>query len=161
MADFIYNFSLGDINGRADRVDDNDPTNSALIVMLLSAADTDGTHRDVDDFSALLATSATETTATSYARKVLTDSDIAGSTVDDAGDTRSTDISDQTWSSIGGTTDTALTDMVVGYDSDTTGGTDANIEPISQHDFVLASTNGGDVVAQINASGLWSASSTA
>ena len=156
MADFVFNQSLGVVNGYAKRVAENVQANSAIILALLSAAGADATLRDLDTFAQVIAeASTTETNATNYARKVLTDTDVTGTTVNDALDEQSTDVADQTWSSLGNGVNTALSDLLTGFDSDTTGGDDTNIVPITLHDFVLASTNSSDVTATI--AGLWTA----
>lgn len=155
MASEICNQGLGDINGTADRVNNNDPANAVLSLSLWVSTATDATIRDVDDIAALEATAlVTEAADGSYARIVLDDTDIGATTVDDGADTRSFDIADQVWSSLAG--GELITKMAVGYDSDSTGGTDANIVLFAHYDFVVT-PNGGDVTAQINASGLWSA----
>ena len=64
-------------------------------------------------------------------------------TPDDTNDRYDIDIPDQTWTS-------------VGYDSDTTGGTDANILPCTHHDFSVT-TDGSDLTAQIDAAGFFRA----
>jgi hypothetical protein len=43
------------------------------------------------------------------------------------------------------------------YDSDTAAGTDANIVPLTQHDFVLV-PDGSDITASIAAAGFYRAS---
>lgn len=155
MASEVCNQALGEINGYARIVDSNILTNAVLVLALFVAGDTDNSIRDADTFSAVEALGSTaEVTDGSYARIILDDTDIGATTVDDSGDTRSFDIGDQTWSSLAG--GDAITKLIVGYDSDSTGGTDANIIPIAHYDFSVTS-NGGDVVAQVNASGLWSA----
>ena len=156
MASEICNISLGRMNEFAERTNDSDPTNAVFVLALIvDAAVTDNDYRDADTMSAFEAiVGATEVTDGSYARIILDDTDIAASTVDDTGDTRSFDIADQTWASLAG--GDAITKLVVGYDSDSTAGTDANIVAVAHYDFVVTS-NGGDVVAQINASGLWQA----
>lgn len=158
MADGVFNIAKGRVNEYVNRVDSNDPTNSALVVVLLQASEADGTLEDYDDLSTLLAAAGnTEATFTNYARKVLTDADITGPSVDDTNNWQSSDIPDQTWTSAGGATNNTLTKCLICYDNDSTGGTDANIIPLCYYDFA-ATTDGNDLTAQINASGFYRAS---
>lgn len=157
MANGVFNIAKGKVNEYANRIASNDPANSALIVVLLQVAEADGTLEDYDDLAALLAGSNTEATFTNYARKVLTDADITAPVPDDTGNTQSADMPDQTWTAAGGTTDNTLVKLVVCYDSDSTGGTDANLVPITHHDF-STTTTGNDLTAQIAAAGFFTAS---
>lgn len=155
MASSIVNQGLGKINGWVDIIDNNWLTNSVFVLALWVSTATDATWQDLDDFAAAEADGdIAEAADGSYARILLDDTDIGATTVDDGADTMSFDIADQTWSSLAG--GESITKLTVGFDSDSTGGTDANITLGAQYDF-LVTPNGGDVIAQINASGLWSA----
>ena len=84
MADGVFNIAKGKVNEYVDRVDGNDPTNSALVLVVLEANQADATLEDYDNLSLLLANAGnTESAATNYARPVLTDTDISASAVDD------------------------------------------------------------------------------
>lgn len=157
MANGVFNIAKGKVNEYVARIDGNDPANSALVVVLLQVAEADATLEDYDDLSALLAGANTEATFTNYARKTLTDTDVTAPTPDDTNNNQRSDIPDQTWTSAGGTTDNTLVKMIIGYDSDTTAGTDANIIPLTHHDF-SATTNGNDLIAEINTDGFYRAS---
>lgn len=149
MADGVFNIAKGKVNEYMARVDGNDPTNSAIVVVLLKAAEADATLEDYDDLAALLgAAGNTEADFTNYARKVLTDADITAPTPDDTNNRQDADLPDQTWSSAGGTTDNTLVKAVICYDNDSTGGTDSNIIPLTHHDFAVT-TNGNDLQALI------------
>lgn len=157
MADFVFNIAKGRVVEYYNRVKSNDPTNSALVLVVIDAnGDTDATMKDRDDLAALLAGTANEVTNTNYARKVLTDADLATLPApDDTNDRFDIDLPDQTWSAVAA--GTVWTDIIVCYDSDTTGGTDANIIPLSCHDFAVT-PDGSDIVAQIAAAGFYRAS---
>ena len=156
MADFVFNIAKGRVVELYGRVDGNDPTNSALIIAVIDAnGDTDATMKDRDDLAALLGGTANEVTNTNYARKTLTDSDLSAWSPDDTNDRVDLDIPDQTWTAIAA--GTAWTDMLVCYDSDTTGGSDSNIVPMTNHDFALT-PDGSDITAQIAAAGFFRAS---
>lgn len=153
MSDFAFNIAKGRAVELYNRVDSNDPANSALIIVPIDAgAVTDATMRDVDTLSALLGL-VTERTTGGWNRKTLTDSDLAAPSPDDTNDRFDIDIPDQTWT---GVSAGAVTDLIVCYDNDTTGGTDANLVPISCHDFAIT-PDGSDVVAQIAAAGFYRA----
>ena len=148
MADFIFNQAKGKFAEWAARVNANDPTNSAFIIEMLAAADTDAVMKDLDTF-ALIESNATaaEQTGGTYVRKTLTDASSITITIDDTNDRTDVDCPDQTWTALT-VTSGSVTDIVFGYDSDTTAGTDANIVPLSQHDFALT-PDGSDVTATI------------
>lgn len=150
MADLVFNIAKGRITELYHRVKSNDPANSALIVIPISAGTvTDAVAVDVDTFAALVTAGVTERTTGGWARKTLTDADLAAWAPDDVNDRVDLDIPDQTWTTV--TTGT-VTDLVICYDSDTTSGTDALLVPLTMHDFAIT-PDGSDVVAVINASG--------
>jgi len=156
MANLVLNIGLGRVAELYNRVDTNDPTNSALVIVAIDAgADTDATIRDRDDLSTLLAGTSNEVTNSGYARKVLTDADILAFAPDDTNDRVDLDIPDQTWTGIGA--GTAWTDLLICYDNDTTAGTDSNIIPLTLHDFAVT-PDCSDITAQIAAAGFFRAS---
>lgn len=156
MADFVFNIAKGRVAEFYNRVKSNDPANSALIIVAIDAnGDSDATMRDRDDLAALLGGTANEVTNANYARKVLTDADLAAFAPDDANDRVDLDIPDQTWTAIAA--GTAWTDLIICYDPDTTGGTDSSIIPLTCHDFAVT-PDGSDIVAQIAAAGFYRAS---
>lgn len=156
MADLCFNIAKGRVAELYNRVDINDPANSALIVIAIDAnGDTDAVMRDRDDIAALTGGTANEVTNSGYARKVLTDADLTAFAPDDTNDRVDLDIPDQTWTAVGA--GTAWTDLIIAYDSDTTGGTDSGIVPMTLHDFAVT-PSGADIVAQVNAAGFFRAS---
>lgn len=155
MADLVFNIAKGRVAELYNRVDTNDPANSALIIAIIDAGgETDDNMRDTDTFTALFATTADEVTNTNYARKVLTDSDLSAFAPDDTNNRVDLDFADQTWTSVAA--GDAWTDLIVGYDNDTTGGTDANIIPMTLHDFAVT-PDGSDITAQVNSAGFFRA----
>ena len=156
MADFVFNIAKGRVAELYNRVDSNDPANSALVIVVIDAnGDTDATMKDRDDLGALLGGTANEVTNTNYARKVLTDSDITAFAPDDTNDRVDLDIPDQTFTAIAA--GSTWTDIVIDYDSDTTGGADSAIVPLTLHDFAVT-PDGSDIVAQIAVVGFFRAS---
>ncbi len=156
MANFVFNVAKGRVAEFFNRVDQNDPTNSAIVVVAVVATATDATMKDYDTLSDLLGdANVAEATNANYARKVLTDTDIAAVTPDDTNDLMQVTIADQTWSSVGAGDN--WTDLILCYDGDTTAGTDANIIPLTCHDFAVT-PNGGDITADVGANGVYQAS---
>lgn len=145
MANIVFNIAKGSIAELANRVNSNDPTNSAFVVILLSAQDTDANMIDYNDVSALLGDAqVTEATFTNYVRQTVTSITV---TVDDTNDRVDIDMADQTWSSAGGTLDNTIVAAVIAYDGDTTAGTDANLIPLVKLDInggTGRATNGND-----------------
>lgn len=149
MADGVFNIAKGRVAEFHERVNNNDPTNSALIVVLLASTEADATLKDYDTLSAILAAANDEATNTGYARKTLTDADIAAITTNDTSDRNEADVGDQTWTSVSNDGTGAIGKLLICYDSDTTGGTDASIVPLTYHDFTVT-PNGGNIVASIS-----------
>lgn len=156
MADFVFNISKGRVAELYNRVDLSDPANAVLVVTAWLITALDSAMIDVDDIAALEAvTNVAEVSNSGYARKILTDSDLVAFAPDDANDRVDLDIPDQTWTAV--LAGDNWTDLTIAYDSDSTGGTDANIVPCTLHDFVVT-PNGGDITAQIAAAGFFRAS---
>lgn len=150
MADFVYNIAKGRVAELANRVNANDPANSVFVIEAINTSATDATLKDLDTFALVESDGSTaELTSGSnanYARKVLSDASSITVTTDDSNDRVDVDCPDQTWTALGA--GTAITDLVTGYDSDSTGGTDSNIVPMTQHDFAVT-PDGSDVTAAI------------
>jgi hypothetical protein len=158
MADLTFNGSKGKVAELAARVNANDPANSALVIVVLAATglETDAVLLDKDTLADVLAGTTNEATNANYARKVLDQTAGITITTDDVNDRVDVDIPDQTWLAVaaaGG----AFGKLVVCYDPDTTGGTDANIVPLTMHDFAVT-PDGSDIIAQIAAGGFFRAS---
>jgi hypothetical protein len=157
MANLVFNRGLGRGTEWAERVNANDPANSALIIMVLATAgvESDAVLKDEDSFDGILNGATNEVTNTNYARKVLDNSSSITVTYDDTNDRVDVDFPDQTWTAVA--SGDGWNDIVVGYDSDTTGGNDTNILPHTLHDFVVT-PDGSDITAQVAAAGYFRAS---
>ena len=154
MADFVFNIALGRVAEFFNRVDQSDPTDAVLVVAAWAAGDTDASIRDVDTLAAIEALGSTaEVTNLNYARVVLDDTDVAF-TVDDTNDRVDLDIADITWSSVAAGDN--WTDIAICYDSDSAGGADSAIIPMTWHDFAVT-PDGSDITAQIAATGFYRA----
>lgn len=160
MADVVANIAKGRVVEYYNRVENNDPANSALVIVLLATTglEADSVLIDADSLAAVVSGTTNEATNTGYARKVLTDSDLAALPApDDTNNRYDIDIPDQTWTAVANDGTGAISKFVVCYDPDTTGGTDSNIIPLTFHDFAIT-PDGSDVVAQIAAAGFFRAS---
>jgi hypothetical protein len=153
MADIVFNIAKGRVHQLAKNVDDGSPANSRLIAVPIetSGIQADATIRDHDTLDALLAASNNE--QTTMGRKTIAAADIT-ITVDDSNERVDIDLADLTWT---GATGNAISAIVICYDPDSTGGTDADLIPLTKHDFVVT-PDGSDIVAQIAAAGFYRAS---
>lgn len=155
MADRIFNIAKGRFVYYTSQVGVG---NAGLVVMLLKAAETEADLVDRTDFSNLLGQAGnTEADFTNYARKILGAASVA---VDNTNDRADTDFTDQTWTTAGGASNNSIVRAVVGFDPDTTGGTDGDIIPLSLHDFVVT-TDGSDLTLQVNTAGFGRAQNAA
>lgn len=145
MADRVANIA----KGRAVELATANPT--AGVVLLLQAAEVDDTLDNYDTVAAMLAAAGnTEATFTNYARKT----GIAITVnLDDAGNVHSLDIPDQVWTAAGGATNNTLAKLVFAIQ---TGVDDSSLIPVTAQDWT-PTTDGSDLTAQINASGIYQA----
>ena len=129
---FIENFRDGAANG---------------LILLLKTSPAEATLRDIDTVALILSGGGVECDFTNYARKTAITGTI---TVDDPNDRVDLDIPDQTWVSAGGATNNTTAKLIFAYEN---AAADSTRVPISHHDFIIT-TDGSDVTAQINASGI-------
>jgi hypothetical protein len=153
MANFTFNIAKGQIAEYFRRVDSNDPANSAIILVPLSASGTEAQGQDLDTLAAVEAdANFAEQTGGSWVRKTLTDSDLSSSNyeVDDTNNRFDVSLPSVTWTSPDAGSNT--TGLLVCDDSDTTAGTDSNIIPLTHHDFAVTADdndvvlNAGDIL---------------
>lgn len=151
MANFTFNTALGKAREYNDRIANNDPANSALIIVAIVTTEADATLKDLDTLAAVLANGNTaEATNTNYARIVLTDADLSPSVPDDGNDSVDLDFADPVFNSIAAGDN--WTDLLFCYDPDTTSGDDTQIIPIDQFDFNVTPA-GGNITVNLNAVG--------
>lgn len=134
MANIVFNIAKGRVLEYWERVNNNDPANSAIILVPLetSGLESDATLIDMDTLAAVLAGATNE--QTTMGRKTLTDSDIGAITVDDSANTAYATLPAVTWTAASGN---AISKILVCVDLDTTSGTDSNIIPLTMHDVSL------------------------
>ena len=145
MADFVFN--IGKARAYEAYLDGVD-----LRIVLLKVAQADATLKDHDTLAAILAAANTEADFTNYARKQVLNANITPN-VDDVNERVDIDIPDQTWVAAGGAANNTLAKLIICID----GANDGLRIPLTAHDFV-ATTDGNDLVAQINAAGFFRAS---
>jgi len=124
MANITFNVALG----RAASLAALPAASDALILIPLEASglEADAVLRDKDTFADVV--SGTTNEQTSVGRKTLTGVTV---TVNDTADRVEIDAADVTWTS---PTGNAVGAMVVCYDPDSTGGTDADLIPVTKAD---------------------------
>lgn len=138
MPNITFNIALGKVKYYAELP----ATNDALIAVPIETSGIvgDATMRDYDDLGALLAGASNE--QTTMGRKTLSGVTV---TVDDTNDRVALDAADITWTAASGN---AISAVVICYDPDTTGGTDADLIPLTKHDFAIT-PDGSDVTATV------------
>lgn len=146
MANIVFNIAKGRVAELYDRVESNDPANSALILVPIetSGLQSDATLIDMDDLAAVLAGATNE--QTTMGRKTLTETQLAAIPApDDTNDRNERSLPQVTWTAASGN---AISKILVCYDADTTGGADSAIIPLCMFDAVLT-PDGNDF--QLNA----------
>jgi hypothetical protein len=138
MGDFVFNIAKGKVARYAMLPE----TNDALIAIPIEATgvESDATLKDYDTVSDLLAAANNE--QSTMGRKTCANVTV---TVDDANDRVDVDFDDLVWSAATGN---AISDILIAYDPDTTGGTDADLIPLTWHDFSIT-PDGSDVTATV------------
>lgn len=142
MANIVFNIAKGRVVELYNRVENNDPTNAAIILVPIETTglEADATLIDADTLAAVLAGTTNE--QTTMGRKTLTDADLAALPApDDTNDRYDVSLPTVTWTAASGN---AISKILVCYDSDTTAGTDANIVPLTMFDFVQT-PSGADI----------------
>lgn len=149
MGNVVVNRAKGRGTEWAERIQANDPANSALVIGLLASTglEADTVLVDKDTLTDLVSGTTNEATNTGYARKTVTDGAVA-ITYNDTLDRTEVDVADQTWTGVANDGTGAVGKLFTAYDSDTTSGTDTNVLPWTLHDFVVT-PDGSDITAQI------------
>ena len=142
MANIVFNIAKGRVAEFYNRVKSNDPANSAFIIVPIetSGLEADSVLIDKDDLAAVLSGATNE--QSTMGRKTLTDADLAAFPApDDSNDRMDVSLPTVTWTAASGN---AISKLLVCYDSDTTGGTDSNIIPLTMFDFAQT-PSGADI----------------
>ncbi|TDB88361.1 hypothetical protein E1264_11815 [Actinomadura sp. KC216] len=148
MANGVFNIALGKAGYYATLPAASD----GLVVVLLKVAQADDTLRDHDTLAAVLAAN-TEADFTNYARAAAAGVVV---NVNDTSNLVDADMNDITWANAGGALNNTLVKLLVCYDPATGSGTDAEIIPLTFHDFAVT-TDGSSITAQVAATGFFRA----
>jgi hypothetical protein len=157
MANYQYNVSYGRERTFYDNVNNSTPANAGFLWVALVVnrpTITDDTLRDFDTLSALLAdANVAEATNTNYARKIVTDADLAASAVDDTNNRMDLDIPNPLWDP-GPAAGDDWTDLSLFYCPDVTAIVDADCIPFTNHNFPWEA-NGSPVEGNVNVAGFF------
>ena len=135
------NISKGRANELVNRIKNNDPANSGLIIVLLRTSEADSALQDYTNLSALLAASGNvEANFTNYSRKTLTDTDLAFPVVNNSTNTQSIAVPAVQWVSAGGGANNTLVKGIVAFCPDITSINLANCVPFTAHDVSETTT---------------------
>lgn len=128
VGNIVFNVALGKVRYYVQQAGVG---NAALIAIPIEASGlvSDATMRDYATLADLLAGASNE--QTTIGRKTIT---AATDTVNNAADRWEGDFADLVWNTPSGNPIGAI---VIGFDPDTTGGTDAAIIPLTKHDWVM------------------------
>jgi len=157
VENFVFNRAKGRVNELLTRVDTNDPANSAVIVIVMSAAGSAAQGQDLDDFAAVEAdANFAEATGgtTPWGRKTLTDADIALPAPTDASDFFAVTVGNLVFTPSADTPDAVA--IIFCYDNDTTAGNDSNLIPMVQL-IATAVSDGSQITFQSHADGFFKA----
>jgi hypothetical protein len=147
MANYVFNIAKGRIVEYYNRVESNDPANSALVLIPLSVQGSEAEAQDYDTVAAVLAGTSDEQTGGGWARKSLTDAELAALPApDDTNNRYAVAVPSVTWTAPTAGSDTVA--LLIAYDSDTTGGTDASLIPLTSHTFTVTA-DGNDVILNV------------
>lgn len=142
MANIVFNIAKGRVVEYYNRVESDDPSTSALILVPIETTglETDATLIDKDDLAAVL--SGTTNEQTTMGRKTLTQAELAALPApNDTSDYYEISLPTVTWSAATGN---AISKILVCYDADTGAGTDSNIIPLTMFDFAVT-PDGSDI----------------
>ena len=142
MANIVFNIAKGRVVEYYNRVENDDPSTSALIVIPVetSGLETDANLIDSDTVAEVFDGATHEQTP--MGRKTLTQADLAALPApDDANDRYDVSLPTTTWVAATGN---AISKILVCYDSDTGAGTDSNIIPLTMFDFAVT-PDGSDI----------------
>ncbi len=142
MANIVFNIAKGRVAELYARVENNDPSTSALILIPIetSGLEADATLIDADTVAAVLAGATNE--QTTMGRKTLTDTELATVPAPvDASDYNELSLPTVTWAAASGN---AISKILVAYDANTGAGTDSDLVPLTMFDFAQT-PSGADI----------------
>lgn len=145
MANIVFNIAKGRVVEYYNRVESNDPSTSALILIPIETSGLEADSALIDSATVAEVLDGTTNEQTTMGRKTLTDTELAALPAPDTGNDRY-DISlpQVTWA---GATGNAISKILVAYDANTGAGADTDLIPLTMFDFAMT-PNGSDI--QIN-----------
>jgi hypothetical protein len=146
VANFVFNIAKGRVVEYYNRVENNDPSTSALIVVVLASTglEAQSVLEDADTLAAVVSGATNEVTGTGWDRKTLSDTELAAfPTPDDTNNRYAVPIPTFNWTPAAAADDAGA--LVVCYDANTGAGTDTDLIPLTHHDFTVL-TDGNQVV---------------
>lgn len=147
MANYTFNIAKGRVVELYNRVESNDPSTSALILIPLSVQGTESEAQDYDTVAAVLGGTSNEQTGGGWVRKTLTDTELAALPApDDSGNLYAVQVPSVTWTAPTAGSDTVA--LLIAYDANTGSGTDSDLVPLTSHTFAVTA-DGNDVVLQV------------
>jgi len=157
MADIIFNIAKGRVAELYNRVDQGDPADAGLVLVVLAATglESDAVLEDKDTLADVLSGATNEVTNSGYDRIILLTADLAALAPDDTNDRMDLDLADQIFAAIAA--GDGWGKLLICYDPDATStSADANIIPLCAYDFVVT-PDGNDIQAVVNAAGFFRA----
>ncbi len=157
MANDLFNIARGRIGYYMADALGLSGANSRHVTVVLSLVETDDALNNHDDLGAVIAaTGNAQANATGYARIETAAAGITINIDDTANDAEAVVDADQTWTSVANNdTNGDWNKLLCCYDADNATGTDANIVPLTYHDFVVT-PNGGNITADFDqTNGFW------
>ena len=142
MANIVFNIAKGRAIELHDRVESNDPSTSALILIPIetSGLEADSVLIDADTVAAVLAGATNE--QTTMGRKTLTDTELASIPAPvDASDYNERSLPTTVWT---GATGNPISKILVAYDPNSGSGTDSDLIPMTMFDFAQT-PSGADI----------------
>lgn len=144
MANYVMNIAKGRIVELIRNVDTNSPADAKIILIPLSASETEANAQDTATVTAFLATAANEQTGGNWVRKTLTDADFAATDYDpdNTANTGEATLPQVTWTAP--TVGSNTTGLLVAYTEEASP-TDGGTIPLTHHDFAVTA-DGNDVI---------------
>lgn len=158
MGTFVFDYGYGEGKEWYKNVENSNPANSALVVMLLAATglETDAVLRVKTSFTDIVSGTTNEATNTGYARKVLTNVDLAAVPLPDTTNHWwQCTIPVQTWVAVTNDGTGAFGALIIGY-RNAPGDPDTAIIPLTCSVFAIT-PNGGAVTATPSVNGFYRA----
>lgn len=142
MSEGAFNVAKGRVHEYFDRAANGDPTNAAIVAVLLKTVENAATLQKRPTLNAVLSGPSVECDFTNYSRKVVIP---PSPIVIDLLNRQASIMPDQTWSNAGGTLDNTVASALVCYTPNSTAMTDSTIIPLT-YQTVFAPTDGSDLI---------------